>query len=126
MKTKSLGPLGEALAEERLRTLGYAILDRNWRTREGEIDIVAKEGEVIVFVEVRARRTRTFGLPEESITPQKQERLMKTALAYLEENKLYEMDCRFDLIALECSKGGEVVRMEHYFDVIDADGGWIQ
>jgi putative endonuclease len=122
---KSLGSFGEALAEERLRGLGYIILDRNWRTREGEIDIIAKEGQVIVFVEVRTRRTRTFGLPEESITPRKQERLVKTALAYLEENALYEMDCRFDLMALECSREGEVLRMDHFKDVIDVDGGWI-
>ena len=126
MKAKGLGLLGEELAEKRLRASGYAILDRNWRTREGEIDIVAREGDVIVFVEVRARRTDTFGLPEESITFRKKERLLKAALAYIEEKGLFELDCRFDLIALELSRGGKVLRLEHFVDVIEADGRWIQ
>lgn len=126
MKTRNLGPLAEAIAEERLRELGYCILDRNWRTREGEVDLIAREGEVIVFVEVRARRTRAYGLPEESLTPKKKGRLMKTALAYLADKNLQEMDCRFDLVAIECSKEGGVVRLEHYQDVMEADMGWSQ
>jgi putative endonuclease len=123
MKRKELGVWGETLAVQRLEMEGYRIRDRNWRTREGELDIVAQEEDTIVFVEVKARTGRTFGLPEEALTKKKRERLIKTALAYLDAHQLVETNWRFDFFAIEGSSSGELLRMEHLVDVIQANPG---
>ena len=123
MKKKDFGELAESLAAQKLEAQGYRIRDRNWRTIEGELDIVAQEDDTIVFVEVKARRSRQFGLPEEALTRKKRGRLIKAALAYLELYKIQEVNWRFDLIAIECSSRGELMRFEHLVDVIEADPG---
>ena len=71
---KELGIHGERTAEKHLRSLGYRILDRNWRWRKGELDLVAEQEEQIVFVEVKARRSQLYGSPEEAITRSKREK----------------------------------------------------
>jgi putative endonuclease len=123
MRRKVLGEKGESLAVSRLEAKGYQILDRNWRTREGELDIVAKDGDTIVFVEVKARTSRRFGLPEEALTRKKRHHLIKAALAYLDANQIDNTNWRFDFIAIEWSKNGELTRMEHLIDVIQANPG---
>jgi putative endonuclease len=123
MKRKELGDWGETLAVQKLETEGYRIRDRNWRTREGELDIVAQEEDTIVFVEVKARTGRTFGLPEEAMTKRKRERLLKTALAYLDVHQIIEANWRFDFFAIEWTSNGELLRMEHLIDVIQANPG---
>ena len=80
---QELGIHGEQVAEEHLVNLGYRILARNWRWRKGELDLVAKQGEEIVIVEVKSRRSQEYGPPEEAITRSKQEKLIQTAYAYL-------------------------------------------
>src|SRR5437763_11156706 len=84
----SLGQLGEDLACEELRRRGYTILDRRFRTRCGELDIIARDGAVLVFVEVRARSSGHFGHPFESITWQKRHRLSRMAAAYMCQRRL--------------------------------------
>jgi putative endonuclease len=119
MRPKAIGRLAEGYAVRSLTNAGFIIRERNFRIPEGEIDIVAEEGDVIVFVEVKARTSRVYGLPEESITPQKRERLLQAALTYLDEHQLHHINWRFDLIAIECSREGIISRYDHYRDVIE-------
>jgi putative endonuclease len=123
MKRKEVGARGESFAVQKLEERGYHIRDRNWRTLEGELDIVAEEGDTIVFIEVKARTSRRFGWPEEALTKKKRQRLIKAALAYLDAYQIVETNWRFDFFAIEWSPEGDLVRMEHLIDVIQADPG---
>jgi len=98
-----LGHLGEELARQFLRDKGYAILATNYRCPWGEVDIVARDGEDLVFVEVRTRRSAGFGTPEESLTPAKVRRLLATAQEYLQNHAGAEASWRIDLV---CIRGG--------------------
>jgi putative endonuclease len=123
VRKTDLGDLGESLAAERLEAQGYRIRERNWRTLEGELDIIAQENDTIVFVEVKARRSRRFGFPEEALTKKKRGRLIKAALAYLDLHQIQETNWRFDLIAIEWSSMGDLIRFDHLEDVIEAEPG---
>lgn len=117
---KSLGQRGEALAAAHLESKGYRILGRNLRTSEGEIDLLAEEGKWLVFVEVRTRRSREFGTPEESITAEKKNRLIRVAEAYLEgQNALQERPWRIDVVAIELI--GSQPRIEHIRNAVSRD-----
>jgi putative endonuclease len=102
----SFGKLGEDLACEELRRRGYRIVDRRFRTRCGELDIVAREGNVLVFVEVKARSSGNFGQPFESVTWQKQQRLSRMAAAYLSLKHLSDVACRFDVVSVMPTQTG--------------------
>jgi len=91
---------GEDTAARHLKKMGYQLLCRNYRTRFGEIDIIAKDSETIVFIEVKSRRTSSFGHPKYSITRKKQERISKTALYYLKENDQSNCRARFDVVTI--------------------------
>jgi len=106
-----LGRLGENIAASYLRQQGYTILVRNWHCPVGEIDIVAREGESLVFVEVRTRRGDRFGTPEESITPTKQSRLVELAQTYLQEAGLEDVAWRIDVLAIQMGQRGKVRRL---------------
>lgn len=109
---RALGMLGESLAVRHLQDLGYVVLARNYRCRDGEVDIVARDGERLAFVEVRARRGHSFGTPEESVTLRKQERLASVARSYLQANGFADVDWGIDVVALEFSQGGALERLE--------------
>ena len=109
---------GESEAARYLRRLGWEILETNWHCRYGEIDIVARQGEALVFVEVKARRSRSFGLPEEAITPAKQRRLLRSAWTYLEDRGLQGSPWRVDVIAIEGRPGLPPRRLDHYHDAL--------
>ena len=96
-----MGRRGEDLACAALESRGYVILHRRYRTRHGEIDIVAQEAGVLVFVEVRARGSGRFGHAAESVTGQKQQRVAAMAEAYLRLERAGERVCRFDVVAVE-------------------------
>lgn len=98
---QNTGKLGEDLATVELWHKGYAILARRYRTRYGEIDIVAQDGDTVVFVEVKARRTDRFGTAAESITPWKQRRIAAMALDYLAWSGRLDSPCRFDVVAID-------------------------
>lgn len=100
------GRLGEREAVRFLMENGYAILKRNYRTRFGEIDIVARSGETIVFVEVKSRRTRRYGDAKYSITPQKRRKLTLAGLGYLKEHGLSGRKARFDVVSVFIRDGG--------------------
>jgi putative endonuclease len=110
---KELGRWGEQLAASHLESLGYQVIERNWRCRRGEIDLVASAGEVLVFVEVKTRRGRDHGMPEEAVTKAKVRRLLELSQRYLLENDLEDVDWRIDLVAVELNHQGELIRCEH-------------
>ncbi len=110
-RRRALGSRGEQIAAAHLRRAGYDILATNWRCPVGELDIVAQDGEVLALVEVRTRRGRAFGSPEESITPAKQVKLVDVAQAYVAEHD-WRGDWRIDVVAVEMTERGELVRVE--------------
>jgi putative endonuclease len=109
-----LGRRGEELAAHELIRQGYRIVDRNWRCDVGEIDIVAWRDDVWSFYEVRTRRGRTFGVPEESLTPEKQQRMVDSALSYLSDHDLVDVDVRVGFVAIEMDGSGRVRRLDVY------------
>ena len=121
MSRRATGDRGELLALEHLTMQGYKILARNWRTREGEVDLVAQDGETIVFVEVKTRTGREFGLPEEAVTPTKRRRLQRAAWAYLQAHALLDADWRIDVVAIDLPPTGRVPEIRYYRDAVDAD-----
>ena len=94
------GAEGERAAAEFLKAQGYRILARNYRTRWGEIDLIAEDGRTLVFVEVKARRDDRFGGPGAAITPAKQARIARLAQQYLAWRRLGDRLCRFDVVMI--------------------------
>jgi putative endonuclease len=97
---RRLGKLGEDLAAEYLHQAGYVILERNFRTPLGEIDLIARHQDRVVFVEVKTRRHQSFGTPQEAVTTQKLARLHKLASYYLKARHLGTPPVRFDVVAI--------------------------
>ncbi len=97
---KEAGRRGEELACRLLEEEGYLIEKRNFRFSHGEIDIIAKTGDILVFVEVKTRTNDLFGPPEAAITKAKQKQIIKIAKAYLYINEIHDTQCRFDVIAV--------------------------
>jgi putative endonuclease len=102
---RNIGKDGERSALSFLEHRGYTILDRNYTFNHGEIDIVARDKDELVFVEVKMRRNPQFGSPEESVTPAKQELLRRTAEGYVLEKGLENCSCRFDVVAIRNENG---------------------
>lgn len=100
-----LGRSGEELAKEFLKKNGYKILACNYKDRLGEIDIVAQEGEIICFVEVKTRKGLRFGLPEEAVFNKKQKKLSFAALKFLKSNNLLDVNSRFDVVSVVLEAG---------------------
>ena len=96
-----LGIVGENLAARELASRGYAILERRYRTEYGEIDIVARDGDTLVFVEVRARASAEFGTAAESITDAKKRRVARMAVDYIARHHVADTECRFDVVAVD-------------------------
>jgi len=96
----TLGRLGEDLARERLKDLGYRILKSNYRCSLGEIDLIARDGDVLVFVEIKTRRGEYLGQVKEAVNRRKQGQLSKVALAYMKSNNLWGSKARFDVVAI--------------------------
>jgi putative endonuclease len=97
---QAFGEQGESLAVWYLKKSGYKILEQNYRTKLGEIDIIAKEKKTLVFVEVKSRRSIRFGNPKWAITPKKQRTISMVALSYLKATKQSHAKARFDVIAI--------------------------
>ena len=114
---QDLGRRGEDLAASLLTAKGYDILDRNWRCETGELDLVARDGPCLTFVEVRTRRGRTMGSPEESITPAKQARLISLGDAYVQAHD-WAGDWRIDVVAVEMDQHGRLLRVDHYENAV--------
>jgi putative endonuclease len=97
----ALGKTGEDLACRELERRGYAILARRYRRRGGELDIVARDGGTIVFVEVKARRGQDWGGGADAVTPLKQRKIVQIAMEYLVRHRLMHHPCRFDVVAID-------------------------
>ena len=104
------GQASEAQAEQYLLAKGYRILERNLRTPLGELDLVAEDGAVLVFVEVKARRSKEYGAPEDAVTVGKQHQIRKTSEGYLFEKIIDERSCRFDIVAIDLSVKEPAIR----------------
>lgn len=110
------GAEGEKLAVEFLEKKGLKVLERNYRFERGEIDIVAEDGRELVFVEVKARRTTSYGEPIESVDAKKQAQLWKVAEGYLFEHRLEHRACRFDVVAIFFHNGrADIKHFQHAF-----------
>jgi putative endonuclease len=112
------GKLGEDLACSELERRGYAVLARRYRRRSGEIDIVARDGPTIVFIEVKARDGRDYGEGVESVTARKRRRIIGVAQDYLVRHRLTECPCRFDVVSIQLSD--PVPRIELFANAFDA------
>jgi putative endonuclease len=112
MNRRDVGILGEKLAGEFLKKKGYKILETNFRCREGEIDIVTKRKDYLVFVEVRTRTSADFGTPEESVTSMKKERLVNLAHVYINSHQNLPELWRIDFVAVELNERGKADRIE--------------
>ena len=99
------GTRGESLAVKALKKKGYKILEKNYRCKLGEIDVIARDGGVLAFIEVKARRTDRFGDPKLAITAQKQRKISMVALEYLKKTGQIEKGARFDVVAIRLLPG---------------------
>jgi putative endonuclease len=97
---KEIGQKGENLAVDYLQNAGYTVLERNYRCKLGEIDIIARDNDTLVFIEVRSRSSLAFGLPQESINRRKRHQISKVALEYMIRRKLKNIPARFDVVAV--------------------------
>ena len=105
----ALGKTGEDLACRELERRGYAIVARRYRRRGGEVDIIARDGPTLVFVEVKARGSRAYGDAAEAITPIKRRRIAALAVDYMMRHRLTDCPCRFDVVAIHLESGAPVV-----------------
>ncbi|MGD1043890.1 MAG: YraN family protein [Bacteroidota bacterium] len=104
------GKAGEDLAARFLEQNGLKIIERNYRFERGEIDLIAEEGDELVFVEVKARRSTVFGSPEDAVTEEKQEQVHAVAEGYLFEHDIDNRPCRFDVVAIEFKNDATDIR----------------
>jgi putative endonuclease len=118
---KNLGESGERVAALYLEEHGYQIVARNFRTRSGEVDLIAQDADGLAFIEVRTRRGDVFGSPEESITPVKRTRLLTVAQEFLQAHAEYA-DCpwRIDLAAIELDPAGRLARVDVIKGAVEA------
>ncbi len=112
MRRRDTGILGEKLAKDFLKKRGYRILETNYRCPEGEIDIIARQKDYLVFIEVRTKTSLEFGSPEESITPAKMARLRATASHFQQTHDNLPPLWRIDVVAIELNQRGEPSRIE--------------
>jgi putative endonuclease len=109
------GERGENVALRYLERLGYSLVERNFQTRHGEIDLVLRDGDALVFCEVKLRRSTSFGEPVEAVTPQKQRKLRLVAEEYLAEREPDFEEVRFDVVGILQKGGNEIVHIKDAF-----------
>jgi putative endonuclease len=119
MTRKETGDRGELLARNFLKKKGYRIIETNYRCPMGEIDIVAHHQRCLVLVEVRTKSNLAFGTPEESITKTKALHMERTAEYYRQQHPKAPPDWRIDLVAIETSPEGQLLRLDHYESVLE-------
>jgi len=111
MQKKELGKKGEEVAIRFLKKNGYRVIGRNYVCKMGEMDIIAKEKDTLVFIEVKTRTSTTFGLPQLAVNPKKQLQISKVALNFLKEKKLEDAKARFDVVAILMGVRGEEIEL---------------
>ena len=110
-RDQQFGEICEAIAVEHLKKHGYRILEQNYRTKLGEIDIIAKDKGAIVFIEVKARKSYRFGNAKWAVTPKKQRKISMVALYYLKATKLRDVKARFDVVAIHPIQGDQSIEI---------------
>lgn len=113
---KDIGNYGENLALDYLNKNNYDIICKNFRTRNGEIDIICKFNNIIVFIEVKSRYSYTFGFPSEAVTYLKQKQIINLSKYFLIKNKLFNYNCRFDVIEVCFNKNDNLYNINHLED----------
>ena len=119
----SLGSKGEELAADLLRNNGYKILYQNYKTKLGEIDIIARDKDIICFIEVKTRSSDRFGFGSEAVSRIKQRQIAKSALYFLKEKRLLDKRARFDVVSLDCSS--EEPKLDLIKDAFELDENFI-
>lgn len=114
---KRVGKEGEDAAAKFLVKQGYKILERNYSTRNGEIDLIALHQATVVFVEVKTRTSDAYGAPELAVNLRKQQRMVKAALSYIKYKKLHQVPCRFDVVAISSSSEKEITVIRNAFEM---------
>ena len=112
---KEVGAKGEGVAATFLQRQGMDVLERNYRHGHGEIDIVARDGTTLVFVEVKTATTDQFGPPEGWVDPRKQRQVAKIAEAYLQRHRISDVDCRFDVVAVDARQDDRITHIQNAF-----------
>ena len=120
---KQLGALGEKMAAELLTRKGIRVIAQNWRCPLGEIDIIARDGAALVIVEVKTRRGRAAGAPEEGVDARKQAKLCQLAQCYI-QSAGWDGDVRLDVVAVELSSAGKLLRVTHWPGAIECWDAW--
>ena len=118
-RNQRLGEAGERIASRYLEQLGYEVVDKNIRRREGEIDLVALHGETLVFIEVKLRTSRKMGAAVQAVSPAKGARLRGLAEAYSADHPELPATLRIDLVAIELTVGGEVGQLNHVQNAVE-------
>lgn len=116
---QSTGQWGETQAVKHLTRLGYTIVATNYRKRYGEIDIIAQQGETLVFIEVKCRQGRSFGSPLEAVDQRKQQRICRVAAEYLQSHHGGDRTARFDVIAVQPAAGRPEAVIDHIENAFD-------
>lgn len=111
---QATGKKGEDEAVKYLKKIGMSIICRNYRCKLGELDIIAEDDGVLVFIEVRSRRTTGYGLPQETIDLRKRTQVRKVAQYYLLKENLIDRDCRFDVLAVQLDGKGKLIKTDYF------------
>ena len=114
----SLGRAGEEYAAKYLQKRGFRIVERNFRCKLGELDIVARDGPFLVFTEVRSMTGKAFGSPQESITDKKKKKLRQVAQLYAKFRNVGDTPMRFDVVAITADSGGNVIKLDHIVNAL--------
>jgi len=117
-RRQSLGHFGESIAASFLEKKGYIILERNWRTPYGEIDLITKENDVVAFVEVKTRASSSLGPPEISITPRKEEHMRSAAEYFIQQHPELINDWRIDVVTVQIRVDNSPPLIDHFENVI--------
>lgn len=121
VRSRRLGEMGERLAADHLEARGYRIRERNFRCREGEIDIIAERDGCLAFVEVKTRRSSSMGETAEAVTPSKAATIFSVAEAYCQDRADLPADRRIDVVTVELSPEGRLRRVEHIENAFTVD-----
>jgi len=124
MLAKLLGDRGEQTAAKFLKKRGYKIIAKQFKNQFGEIDIICRHDGVIVFVEVKTRRSSKSGRPEEAVDTHKQRQITRTALAYLKKNRLLESPARFDVVSIVWADKGDEPEITLFQNAFEPVGQW--
>jgi len=109
---QKLGNAGEQLAARELQARGLSIVQTNYRCASGEMDLIARDGDELVFVEVKTRRGNRFGSPEDAVNPRKQQKLIEVAETYLQAYQHNDVNWRIDVVAVEMDARGKLLRVD--------------